>query len=250
LWAFFFASLRRRIGCPERIKLEVILNRQMSPMRYKLMPRLPDYPGTTKTYPKFLRIDAIPPTEHQKLHALLKLTTEELGLLNDLAQTLGDKAVFRRLQVRQMSSVLDSFFGTLDFHSLGKVAVGDISISKKERQLIEGRAGIFAFYKTSIKLYARAMGVSSPLGGDLQIAGAARFWPALRARIIHPKTLEQYQFTSCDAAIVQETGKWMKAVQDWALQLQLQENEKVKQFINDSLDELRQHILSQTKRSV
>lgn len=218
-------------------------------MKYRVRPKLPDYPGAPMTYPKFSRTDVAPPSEHEKLRALLKLTAQELGLLSALASQFDDKDVFRRLQIRQLSSLLDALLKTLNYRSFQKMERGELTVSEKELRRLKGNSGLLDDYRASIKTYARAMGVPSPLGGQLQIRGALTFWPALRSRVTHPKTLERYQFTACDIAIVQAAGKWINAVQDWALQLQLQEVDAAKRDINNSLDALRQKILGDTKRS-
>jgi hypothetical protein len=218
-------------------------------MKFKLAPKFPDFPGSKKTYPKFIQIDGKPPTEHQKVKALLKLTGDELGFISKLSKTYGNLAVFRRLQVRQLSSVLDSFFGTLNYSSLEKQRQGELDISVKDQKRLKGYEGIMISYKTSIKIYARAMDVPNPNGGEIQVRGAVKLWPALRARITHPRTLEQYQFTACDTGIIQATGNWFKEVQDWALQLELQKIAEAKKTINKSLNGLKREILSNTKKA-
>ena len=219
-------------------------------MKLKLMPCLPAYPGSPKTFPKFVCIDNRPPSEHEKMRALLKLTSDELGLIIRLRQDHGDLPVFRRLQVRQMSSILDSFFGTLNYYSIQRSHQGELVISQKEINRIEGRSGIMDFYKTSIKVYARAMGVTSPLGNKLQVTGAVEFWPALRGRITHPRSLEQYQFTGCDSVIMSVTVNWFKRVREWALHLELQKIEDTKKQVHKSMSDLKDYIRGVNKQGI
>jgi hypothetical protein len=212
-------------------------------MKFRLTPKLPDYPGSAKTYPIFARVDNRPLSEYQKTRALLKLVSDEFDVVGSLAKTFGDQPVFRRLQIRHFASLLDTFFSTLNVTSLERESRKVIVVSDNDKQQMKGMDGVLAYYTSSIRIYAKAMGVANPNGDKLQLNGSALYWPSLRARITHPTSLEQYQFTVCDNAILVSIAGWFDKVRDWALDLQLKEIDAVKASLNSSLDKLRQEIL-------
>jgi len=215
----------------------------MTAFRYKLTPKLPDYPGSKRTYPRFHRVENTPANELQKTRALSRETSEELAFSVRLLQSFGNNKFIRRMQVRQLSSVVDSFFGILNYHSLAKESRGELDISAKDHKRIEGRRGILESYKASIKLFARAMGVQNPNEDELQMRGPEKHWIALRNRIIHPRSLEEYEINGCDLAVLAATGEWFIKVSDWSLQLELKQIDDVQKTINTRMDSLRSMIM-------
>lgn len=208
-------------------------------LRYRLGPKFPDFPGSRKTYPKFLRIDDAPPSELQELRTLLKQTAEELKLLSRLTNVMGDSQFSRRMQIRQFSSVLDSFFATLNYYSLNAESRGQIEITGKDHERIRGEHGIKESYTASIKLFSRAMEAPNPNGDKLQLRRPANYWPELRGRITHPRSLRMYQITACDLRVLRSMGKWFQDVQDWSLGLELKSIDDTQARINKNLDDLR-----------
>jgi hypothetical protein len=215
----------------------------MSEMRYRLGPKFPDYPGGRKTYRKFQRIDNVPPDDLKKLRELLRLTGQELRHTTQITKELGDDQFTRRMQVRQFSSVLDSFFAVLNYYSLAAESRGDIVISKKDHRRILGRLGIWESYKASIKLFAKTMGMPNPNSDELQIRGPAEYWPDLRGRIMHPRSLELYHVNACDLGILRAIAAWFQNVQSWSLRLELKNIDNVQEQISRNFDDLRTSVM-------
>lgn len=206
-------------------------------MKFRLAPKFPDFPGSEKTYPKFFRVDGKPLTEQQKAQQLTDQIREELGVILEASKKT-QIPLFTRLQIRQLSSLLDSFFSRLFIESTHQISSGSITITESERKSMNGKSGVMNTYKDSIRVFAKANGLESPLGDRLQIRGPALYWSRLRAHITHPTRLVHYQITMCDIAILHAILKWYSEVNDWVLEVRLAGIESVKQSVNKMCGEL------------
>ena len=90
------------------------------------------------------------PSEPEKLRQLQKMLSEEMRLVLALSKELENRQAATSIKTRQLSSNLDSFFGSLNAESVDKLERRGKEITEKCRRNISGKNGVLESYKESI----------------------------------------------------------------------------------------------------